>query len=357
MRDLNHAFLTLTALAVLVLGSAAGPVGGQMSAQAPTPQPVRVIAFGGVSTVPLLVAEARDLFTRRGVKVVAEFTPNSQLLREGLAAGQYDIAHAAVDNAVAMVETADADVVIVMGGDDSMNELVVQSQVESVAALRGKTVIVDAPNTAYALQLRKILLGRGLVADRDYVLKPIGGTPQRFQAMLQDRTYAATMLNPPFSIQARREGLKSLGLASALIGPYQGVGTFALRTWAREHRERLVGYLAAYVEALRWFLDPANKADATAFLATRLKLQADVAAETYARAAASSGGLAPDARLNIDGLANVLKLRAEIERQWNGAPPAPERYYDLTYHGAALSMLAGRTKGPSHGLRTQRYGW
>lgn len=339
----------LAVLAALVLAGAAGSVVGQAPARAPAAQPVRVIAFGGVSTVPLRIAETQGIFARHGVKVVAEFTPNSQVLRDGLAAGKYDVAHAAVDNAVAMVEAAGADIVIVMGGDDSMNELVVQPAVESVAALRGKTAIVDAPNTAYALQLRKILLGRGLVAGEDYTLKPIGGTPQRLQAMLQDKEYAASMLNPPFSIQARREGLKSLGFASQLIGPYQGIGAFALRSWARDNRQALVRYMSAYIEALRWFLDPANKTDAVAFLTTGLELQAGVAGETYAQAAASPGGLAPDARLSIDGLKNVLKLRAEIERQWNGTAPPPERYYDLTYHEAALSRLAssqGREPAP-----------
>ena len=59
---------------------------------------------------------------------------------------------------------------------------------------------------------------------------------------------------------------------------------------------------------------------------------------------AAPGGLVPDARLDIAGLANVLKLRAEIERQWKGIPPPPERYYDLSYHDAALARLAGRSR-------------
>ena len=51
-----------------------------------------------------------------------------------------------------MVEMAKHDVVIVTGGDSSMNEFFVQPDVRSLADLRGRTLIVDAPNTAYALQ-------------------------------------------------------------------------------------------------------------------------------------------------------------------------------------------------------------
>jgi ABC-type nitrate/sulfonate/bicarbonate transport system substrate-binding protein len=321
----------------------------QTPAPAPTPQSpalqtLRVISFGGVSTIPLRVGLARGIFARHGLDVVAEFTPNSTVLREGLAGGKYEIAHAAVDNAVAMVEADRTDVVIVIGSDDSMTELIVQPTIETVAALRGKTVAVDAPNTAYALQLRKILLMNGLTAGTDYTMKAVGGTPQRLEAMLRDTENAAAMLNPPFSIQAKAAGLKSLGSAASLIGPYQGIGAFALRSWATAHRDTTVRYLAAYVEALRWFLAPANKADALAFLGADLKLAPDIAQQTYARAVASPGGLVPDARFDRNGFGNVLKLRAEIEKQWNGIPPSADKYYDPSYYDAALARLAAQSR-------------
>ena len=66
----------------------------------------------------------------------------------------------------------------------STNELIAQPDIHSVADLRGKTVIVDAPNTAYALQLKKILLLSTLKAGRDYEIKPIGATPLRLPAAL-----------------------------------------------------------------------------------------------------------------------------------------------------------------------------
>jgi len=35
----------------------------------------------------------------------------------------------------------------------------------------------------------------------------------------------------------------------------------------------------------------------------------------------------------------VLALRAEIEGQWGGKPPAPEKCLDLGYYGRALKRL------------------
>ncbi|HSL23911.1 MAG TPA: ABC transporter substrate-binding protein [Vicinamibacterales bacterium] len=329
MRSRGRVLLAAVAIA------AATRAGPPLVAQAPQARPLKVVAFSGVPTIPIRVAEARGLFARRGLKVETEITPNSPVLRDGLAAGKYDIAHAAVDNAIAMVETAGADVIIVMGGDNSMNELIVQPDVRSVDDLKGRIVAVDAPNTAYALQLRKILRGAGL-RESDYEMATVGGTPQRMKAMLADRKYAASMLNPPFSIQAMRGGLRSLGTAARLLGPYQGMGAFVRRDWARANRQALVDYLAAFLEAQRWFLAPENEADAIDLLAKALQLEREVAAQTFERGRAA---LAPDARMDLDGLRSVLKLRAEIEGQWGGRAPDPGKYYDATYHDAALAAL------------------
>ena len=86
-----------------------------------------------------------------------------------------------------MVESAGADVVIVMGGESSQNELIVQPEIKSIADLRGRKVLVDAPNTAYALQLKKILLMNGLQPGKDFDMKPVGSTPYRLQGMKDDK--------------------------------------------------------------------------------------------------------------------------------------------------------------------------
>jgi NitT/TauT family transport system substrate-binding protein len=324
----------------LALAAMALSVAGALTlARAADPAPLRVRVFPGVQNLALFAGQAQGFFAKHGLAIQLDFTPSSQALRDGLAAGSFEIAHAAVDNAVAMVETAAVDVVVVLGGDGSMNQLVAQPEIRSVADLKGKTVIVDAPNTAYALQLRRILLQHGLRAGEDYVVKPIGGTALRLRALREDKSYAASMLNPPFSIVAEREGFRSLGSAAALLGPYQATGAFVRRAWAEANGQLLERYIRAYVEALRWALAPAHREAAVALLAERLQLPPDVAAATYAQATDLAGGLAPDARLDVDGFRNVLALRAELEGNWGGRPPAPERFYDLQYYRRALAAL------------------
>ncbi|WP_163220208.1 hypothetical protein, partial [Citrobacter freundii] len=83
-----------------------------------------------------------------------------------------------------------------------------------------RTVIVDAPNTAFALQLRKILALAGLTAGVHYQLRAVGATDRRAAAMIQDKTFAATLLSPSYADLAERAGLKRLGAVSRWIGPY-----------------------------------------------------------------------------------------------------------------------------------------
>ncbi|HUQ24633.1 MAG TPA: ABC transporter substrate-binding protein [Burkholderiales bacterium] len=302
--------------------------------------PLKVKMFPGAQSLPVLAAVSEGIFARHGLKVEVLFTVNSDEQRNGLAAGEFQIAQAAVDNAVAMVELAGKDVVIVTGGDSSMNELIVQPDIGSYMQLKGQTLLVDAPNTAYALQLKKILKMKGLREGIDYTINPIGGTGLRLRGMKENKAYKAAMLNPPFSIDAKASGLVSMGRAIDLIGPYQATGTFVLREWGQANRETLERYIAAFIEGNRWAVDPANKDAAVRILSERLKVNPEVAARTWELMSDPKFGLARDGRLDLQGFRNVLALRAEIEGSWGGKPPPPDRYVDLSYFENALKRVA-----------------
>jgi ABC-type nitrate/sulfonate/bicarbonate transport system substrate-binding protein len=300
--------------------------------------PVRAKVFPGAQALPMMAGVQQGIFERHGIKLELLFTTTSQEQRDGLASGDFQVAHAAVDNAVAMVERARHDVIIVTGGDSSMNEFFVQPDVRSIADLKGRTVIVDAPNTAYALQAKKILRMNGL-KDTDYTVKTVGGTLFRYRAMREDKSHAASMLNPPFSIDAPSAGLKSLGRAVDLIGPYQATGAWVLRKWASANAETLERYIAAFIESTRWAVTPVNKDAAAKMLAERFKLQPEVAARTWDLLADPKFGLARDGRFDAAGFRNVLALRAEIEGDWGGTPPPIDKFVDLSFYDKALTRL------------------
>jgi ABC-type nitrate/sulfonate/bicarbonate transport system substrate-binding protein len=307
------------------------------AAVAADPGTVRVNAFPNAKSLPLHAGLERGIFAKRGVALELSFTENSTVQREGLAAGRFDVVHAAVDNAVAMVD-ARADVVILSGGDSGMNEFFVQAGIGSFADLRGRTLIVDAPNTAYAIQAKKILLKHGLKEGADYKVVPVGRGELRLKAMAANKDYAAAILNLPFTIQAEQLGMKSLGNTVDMLGPYQAGGAFALRSWVASHGALLERYLAAYLESLRWVRRQENRAACVALLMDKLKIPRDVAERSYDVLVDPARGFTPDAAFDVEGFRNLLALRAEIEGKGAGAR-APESYLDLSYYRRALAAL------------------
>lgn len=299
---------------------------------------LKVMVFPGISNLPLLAALAQGYFQKRGLAVEILNTPNSEELRAGLAQGRHQIAHAGVDNAVALAETGKADVAVVIGGHGGFGRLLVQPDIRSLGEVRGRRVVVDAPNTAYALVLYRILQDNGLQRG-DYAVNPAGGTASMLAAMLKDKTNAAAIISPPFAYRAEREGLKDLGPVKDAIGAYQFDAGFVMRPWARANADTLVRYIQAYVEGCRWALDPANKTAAIELLSTRLKLAPIDAERTYQLIVDPKNGIARDARLDLEGFKNTLKLRAEIEGQWGGTTPPADRYVDESYYRRAIVEL------------------
>jgi len=308
------------------------------NAQTPAKQQLRVLTLLG-RPLQFAIADQQGFFAKYGLEVSNDNKKNSDELRSDLAAGKGDLAYLAVDNAVAMVERAHQDVVVVMGGEGSQNELVVQPGIKSFADLRGKILIVDAPNTAYALQLIKILSMGGLTAGKDYELKPYGATPMRLVAMRENKDFAGSMLGPPTSLVAKQEGFGSLGSVQTLIGPYQAAGLFTERAWAKQHRDALIAFIASCIEAQRWLMNPANKAQVIGLLTSQYHLSPEIAAKDYQITINQPGGFSKDAAFDLEGFKNVLKLRAEVEGQWGGHPPSPDKYYDSDYFNTALAKV------------------
>ncbi len=326
---LTRRFAAMTIVAIFIIATG---VPGTARAE---DTKLAIMVFQGLQNLPLLAAQSKGFFAKRGLSVDIKIAPTSNELRDGLAEGRYQIVHTAVDNALAMADVAKKDIAVVIGGDNGFNHLYVQPDIKTYADLRGKIVLADAPDTAYALQLYEMLRLNGLNRG-DYTVKPVGATFKRLDAMLTNKDAKAAILNPPFSIRAEKSGLKDMGSAVKAIGPYQATAGFVMREWGKAHADTLVKYLQAYIEGLRWGLNPANKAEAIKLYVDALKVPQDVAEATYTKAVDPAEGLAKDATFDMEGFKNVLKLRAAFA---GVAPNAPEKYLDLSYYRNAMAGL------------------
>jgi ABC-type nitrate/sulfonate/bicarbonate transport system substrate-binding protein len=294
-----------------------------------------VMVFRGGQNLPLFAAQEKDFFARRGLNVKIVYAPSADELPRVLADGSVQIIHSTSDNAIKILDVDKLDVALVIGGDNAHNHIIAQQDIGKIEDLRGKTILLDTATSGYAFVLYAILKRHGLDKG-DYVLKNVGATPRRLAGLLADKNNKAAVLNPPFSIEAVNAGLKDMGAIVSMMGPYQGPAGYTLRPWAKANADILVKYLQAYIEGVRFALDPLNKAAANEMLARRLELAPDIAAAVYDVVTDKQEGFATDGRFDLEGFKNVLRLRAEYE---GGTPAAPEKYLDLSYYQQALKGL------------------
>lgn len=303
-----------------------------------------LITFGGGFNLPLWAARSEGIFDRHGVELTLEHTPDSVHLMTGLIDGRYDLAIAAIDNLVAYVEgqgeaptRAAADIVSVLWPHRGYQSLVVQPDIGSIAALRGRQLAVDAMTTGYAFLLRE-LVDRAGIAQHEVSYVRAGGTDRRFRDMLEGK-HAATLMNAPFDLMAAERGLVILAGTQELLGPYQGPSLIVRRPWARENRARLVAFMRAYREAVHWMLQEGNRAAAETLLTRHDRAMTPALAAAYWRFTHDAqSGLAPDCAPPPEGIRAVLRLRAK----W--AEPRREladwsKYVDTSYYEEAFGVL------------------
>ena len=308
--------------------------------RAQSPRPLKVVAFAGASNWPMWIGEAKGFFAAEGLAPTLAITPNSRQMASDVFAGAFDIALTSIDNVVAYVEgqgeaalPGQADFAAFMGVDDGMLALMAVPGTPDIQALKGKPVAVDAVTTGFAFVLREALVKSGF-APSDIEFVAVGGGAQRL-AGLNERKFAATLLNAPLDLIAEANGALRLADMRGLIGPYQGISGMARRPWLEANRPLAVAFARAFRQSVAWLVDPANKAEAIGLLRARLQgTGPDLAEKIHARLTDPVRGIRRDLSLDRAGIETVLRLRsAYAQPQKQLADPG--RYVDTSILAAA----------------------
>ncbi len=305
------------------------------------PKTVNLIVFPGGFNWPIWVAQEKGLFAKHGIDVKITPTPSSVFQLTNLIGGKFDIAMTAIDNLIAYREgqgeepVPGPDLFAFMGGDNGFLRLVAVPEARNINDLKNKTVSVDARTTGYAFVLFEMLERGGLRLDQDYKVERAGGVLQRFQALLEKK-HAATLLLSPFELQAEARGFKRLGNATDVLGAYQGLVGGARKSWADANRESVVGYIRAFSEAVDWLYEARNKDEAIAILRKNLpNMPEQVANATYGVLLSPTDGFQKKARIDQEGVRNVLKLRSKYAEPKKTLTD-PSKYYDDSFYREAM---------------------
>lgn len=281
---------------------------------AAAPSVVKVGYFS--KNLPTIIADTKGFWAAEGLQVqllqVAGSVPQAQML----AAGQYDLAFCSADNTANYRLNANnalgqrVDFQIIAGQDLGAGlGLFVRPSITSVEALAGARIAVDAPDSGFAFVLYAILRMHGLERGRQYDVKSLGGTAQRYAALLQNGT-DATLLSAGFDVRAAAAGFPELASINQLVRPYLGSIIEGSERWMRANRGTVIAFLRGYYKALQWTLAPANQAEATSLLvAPSQGITPDLAAALYAAQVQRTDGLIEDMTVDVPALLNLLALR------------------------------------------------
>ncbi|TRW45816.1 ABC transporter substrate-binding protein [Georgenia yuyongxinii] len=278
-----------------------------------------------VPSAPLVVAQAGGHFEAQDLEVVYDRVASSEAQFRDLASDRYQLVHTAFDNVASYRLNARNPlgdrfrVSVVFALDYGMDLTVIGApEVKTLADLRGRTVSVDAVDTGFAYVLFDILASAGLERDVDYEVVRHGGVASRLDRLLAGDA-AATLLSNGLELVAMARGLNRLARSHDVVSPYLGGVIAAADAWLHGHGELVSRFRAAYEEALRFVVDPANRADVVVQVASARGIAVE-RAEAVVGAELSDTGLARSTSVNHRAVESVLRLRSA----WGGFEEEPD---------------------------------
>jgi ABC-type nitrate/sulfonate/bicarbonate transport system substrate-binding protein len=216
-----------------------------------------------------------------------------------------------------------------IGSEDDRIAFVMMSrpEINGFDDLRGKTIGVTQLQESTATMIRLLLEKHGVKRD-DYNFIALGGTPNRYAALVRGAV-SATMLSPPFDYKAEGDGMKRMGNA---FDAFDGVGVVFVVAddWAKANAGAVTSFLQAAAKAEKFLYDPSNKQKAVDILVKYTKSPAADIAKSYDSFYGKDRINSPNLELTDRLLQPWLDLR--------GSAKKPADYIDLTYWTHAVGQ-------------------
>ena len=206
------------------------------------------VASSGISPtqiVPYLAHEA-GIFARNGLEVSVIRT-RADVAVMSMLAGDTTLIDVAGPIAIRS-NLKGVDTVFIGAGAVTFNYwLMAAKAINTSQDLKGKIVGVASLSGSTMAATRYALVKLNLNPDRDIKIIQIGGTPDRLTALRTGRIQA-TLLSPPTSLAAQKEGFNLLVDVAGL--PFQDNGPVTTRKFIREQPDIVRRYVRVQVEAV-----------------------------------------------------------------------------------------------------------
>jgi NitT/TauT family transport system substrate-binding protein len=280
------------------------------------------------------VAHDAGIFDKHGLKVKLIYVQGGTRTTQALLAGDLDIAYVASPGIISAVARG-AQLVFITGMYRTLPYMIYGAAgITGPSQLRGKRVGITTFGDLSDFGMRYGLGLMGLDPQKDVTLVQMGGQPIRMAA-LQAGAVSATILNPPYTFNARKLGLP---LLIDLIGKVEFAGgAHAIRRSDLERRrDEMQRFVDAVVEGNRYF--KTHKWESVKTMSRYLRTSDSASLE-------ESHDIYAERIMSDPPIPSPSAFRAAIEYVARDVPSAaklrPEDIYDSSLVDSAVSR-AGR---------------
>jgi ABC-type nitrate/sulfonate/bicarbonate transport system substrate-binding protein len=291
------------------------------------------VTFGQVSPTatvwPGVVATRKGFFAANNIEMDAisiGVSPGMQ----AVAAGSLDIMHNTCNAPISFYEGGGSNVRISMVSMSTHPAVLIgKKSLKGAEELKGKVIGTSSIKSGSTILLRRLLKAHGL-GDKDYDVIAGQGSAQIFNG-LQVGALDAVWLVPPQSYTASSAGYTVLGSFRDVAPKFPFVCFVTNTQWLKAKGDVGRRFVKAWLAAVNWLHDAANRSEAEKLLAAELKVSADAVARTYDDLIARNPDTFPrSGRLEADALRAMLAVMVEGEEL--GAMPQGDlgKYLDET---------------------------
>jgi ABC-type nitrate/sulfonate/bicarbonate transport system substrate-binding protein len=346
MQVLSLRSLALCVSMALLAGCSSGgspasaPPAATTAALAPATLHYAVVGISWASA-PDIVAQEKGFYKAENLTVETVVAGQSASACQQVLAKAAEIGGCSISDQIQAVEAANAPLVQVFRAyAQPLNyHIMAKPEIKTWADLKGKTIMVGGPKDNTVFFTRAMARPNGL-NDDDYQFQFAGASSARYAA-LKAGAVDASILTDPFDFNAQQEGFSTLDtlVPNYINGDNYGYSIHLVsKDWAKDHGDEIVRYIRAYLTAIKWMYDPANKDELFAVVGPKMNLDRPGFDRLYKKDIQDAKFWSADGEVTESGTLGVEKSLLELGALSEPLPP-PTKYYDLTWWKQAHATL------------------
>jgi NitT/TauT family transport system substrate-binding protein len=239
-----------------------------------------VVIGVSVSIWPAIVAKEKGFFTEQGLDVDFIDSGSSSRSIQQVAAGSAEIGSSSLVDTMRAIGAGASVKVFLNSLAVGTHSLLAAKSIKSVPELKGRRVMTGGPGDITNLWWQALAKHFGLDGGKDIELLFSGSTAARMAALYAG-AIEATVLSTPQSFKAIADGFTDLGPVAPYLGEFPMMIWHVNSRWAAGNEKLLLGFARAHNKAVRYLLDPANRAETAQMLAKASRSSIDDALKTW----------------------------------------------------------------------------